>query len=107
MPATSRRPRTPAPHARTGDAAWHPPADLTPADVLRLYRDEIARSNAIIDATDLDAPPAWWPEDLFGDYRLHSLREVIMHVITETATHAGHIDAARELIDGRQWLVLD
>jgi hypothetical protein len=30
-----------------------------------------------------------------------------MHVITETATHAGHMDAARELIDGRQWLVLD
>jgi hypothetical protein len=27
-------------------------------------------------------------------------------VITETATHAGHLDAARELIDGGQWLVL-
>jgi hypothetical protein len=30
----------------------------------------------------------------------------ILHVITETATHAGHLDAARELIDGGQWLVL-
>ena len=28
------------------------------------------------------------------------------HVITETACHAGHLDAARELIDGRQHLVL-
>jgi Protein of unknown function (DUF664) len=27
-------------------------------------------------------------------------------VITETAVHAGHLDAARELTDGRQWLVL-
>jgi hypothetical protein len=27
-------------------------------------------------------------------------------VITETAAHAGHMDAARELIDGGQWLVL-
>jgi len=27
-------------------------------------------------------------------------------VITETATHAGHLDAARELIDGRTWLIL-
>ncbi|MGH9304633.1 MAG: DUF664 domain-containing protein, partial [Acidimicrobiales bacterium] len=27
-------------------------------------------------------------------------------VITETATHAGHLDATRELIDGRTWLVL-
>jgi Protein of unknown function (DUF664) len=29
-----------------------------------------------------------------------------MHVITETAVHAGHLDAVRELIDGRQWMVL-
>ena len=27
-------------------------------------------------------------------------------MITETATHAGHLDAARELIDGGQWIVL-
>jgi Protein of unknown function (DUF664) len=27
-------------------------------------------------------------------------------VIAETAIHAGHLDAARELIDGRQWIVL-
>jgi hypothetical protein len=30
----------------------------------------------------------------------------VLHVITETATHAGHLDAARELIDGRMWLVV-
>ncbi|MCX5414452.1 DinB family protein [Streptomyces sp. NBC_00059] len=29
-----------------------------------------------------------------------------MHVITETACHAGHVDAARELLDGRRWMVL-
>jgi len=28
----------------------------------------------------------------------------MLHVITETACHAGHLDAVRELIDGRQWL---
>jgi Protein of unknown function (DUF664) len=27
-------------------------------------------------------------------------------VITETACHAGHLDAVRELIDGRTWMVL-
>jgi hypothetical protein len=27
-------------------------------------------------------------------------------VITETACHAGHLDAVRELIDGKQYLVL-
>jgi hypothetical protein len=34
------------------------------------------------------------------------LRQTILHVIAETATHAGHLDAVRELIDGRTWLVL-
>jgi hypothetical protein len=29
-----------------------------------------------------------------------------MHVISETAVHAGHLDATRELLDGRQWIVL-
>ncbi|HEX6683334.1 MAG TPA: DinB family protein [Candidatus Limnocylindrales bacterium] len=75
-------------------------------DVLGLYRREIELSNAVIAATGLDSPPKWWPEDLFGDFRLDSLREVMLHMITETACHAGHLDAARELIDGRQWLVL-
>jgi hypothetical protein len=27
-------------------------------------------------------------------------------VIAETACHAGHLDAARELTDGRKWLAL-
>jgi hypothetical protein len=27
-------------------------------------------------------------------------------VIAETATHAGHLDAFRELTDGGQWIVL-
>jgi len=53
-----------------------------------------------------DAAPALWPEELFGDWRLDNLREVILHVLTETAVHAGHLDAVRELIDGRTWLVL-
>ncbi len=34
------------------------------------------------------------------------LQFVLLHLITETACHAGHLDAARELIDGRQWVVL-
>jgi hypothetical protein len=30
----------------------------------------------------------------------------MLHVIAETACHAGHLDAAAELIDRRQWVVL-
>jgi hypothetical protein len=34
------------------------------------------------------------------------MRRTILHVLTETACHAGHLDAVRELLDGRQRLVL-
>lgn len=88
----------------TGNA-WEVSA-AEPADaVLRRYRGNIARADAIIAACTLDEPPAWWP-DFFGSYRLHSVREVVLHVVTETATHAGHLDAARELIDGKLHFVL-
>jgi Protein of unknown function (DUF664) len=33
-----------------------------------------------------------------------SVRWVVLHMIEETARHAGHLDIARELIDGRTGL---
>jgi hypothetical protein len=88
------------------DNAWQVPADLTGSAVLDLYRREIELADGIIAATSLDSPPAWWPDDLFGGWRLSDVREIVLHVIAETACHAGHLDAARELIDGQQWVVL-
>jgi uncharacterized damage-inducible protein DinB len=93
----------------TGDDAadaWQVGQDVPAEAVLSLYRREIELANTIISATDLDTAPAWWPNDLFGSFRLNDLREIMLHVITETACHAGHLDAVRELIDGRTWLVL-
>ncbi len=54
----------------------------------------------------LDADPAWWLEDS-GHPPYSSLREVLLHGIVETATHAGHLDICRGLVDGEQRLVLD
>jgi hypothetical protein len=71
--------------------------------VFDLYRQEIAAADAILATAELDAPPARWPE-YFTNWRLNDTRELILHMITETAVHAGHLDAARELIDGRTWL---
>ncbi|MEU6466595.1 DUF664 domain-containing protein [Streptomyces sp. NPDC046976] len=70
------------------------------------YRREAQRADAVITATAADAPPVSWPRDLFGAPRLHTLRDVLLHVITETACLAGHLDAARELLDGRRRPVL-
>jgi hypothetical protein len=86
--------------------AWQADPELPAADVLERYRRETDRADGIIAATPADAPLAWWPHHLFGPPHLHSHRDVLLHVITETACHAGHLDAARELIDGRRWLVL-
>src|SRR5262249_34289283 len=71
--------------------AWQVASDVPAAAVLDLYRQEIDRADAIISVTSLDTAPAWWPGDLFGDWRLNSLRETVLHVMTETACHAGHL----------------
>ncbi len=89
----------------TAGSAWQVPPGMRAADVLSLYRREIDQAGEIIESTPLSAAPAWWP-DYFGGFRLADLRAVLLHVITETACHAGHLDAARELIDGRTWLIL-
>ncbi len=90
----------------SGDGGWRVPDGMSPPAVLELYRDEIRRSDAVARQRTLEADPAWWPIDLFPDLPVRDLRRVLLAVITETATHAGHLDAVRELIDGRAWLVL-
>ena len=76
--------------------------------VIEAYRTAAATSDALIEATALDTPPAspepWWQQ---AGLAFPDLRTVVVHVLVETATHAGHLDAARELIDGTQYLVLD
>jgi hypothetical protein len=93
--------------APDAEGGWTLPQDITCEAVMSLYRNEIELANAVIARTRLDAAPAWWPRELFGVSHLDDLADVMLHVITETATHAGHHDAARELVDGRQWMVLD
>jgi uncharacterized damage-inducible protein DinB len=85
------------------DTGWQPSPDEPAEAVLDLYRREIAASDAVLAGLSLDAPPARWP-DYFSGWQLRDVREIILHVITETAVHAGHLDAARELLDGRTWL---
>ncbi len=84
--------------------AWRVPPDVPTDAVFGAYRQEIELANAVIAATPLHAAPARWPDELWPDWKLQDLRAIILHVITETACHAGHLDAVRELIDGRQWL---
>ena len=91
---------------RNAPDAWTVSPDLPALRMVDRYRAAITRSDAVIAGTSVDAAPGWWPGDLFGDWRMHDLGEVMLHVITETACHAGHLDAQREILDGRQWMVL-
>jgi Protein of unknown function (DUF664) len=90
----------------SGDGGWRQADGLPAESVLALYREEARRSDAIVEAHGLDDGPAWWPVELFPELPVRDVRRVLLAVITETATHAGHLDAVRELIDGRTWLVL-
>jgi len=89
------------------DADWQVSPDDTAAAVITAYTEAIARSDAIIADTDLDAPPAA-PEPDWEAVGLSfpNLRAILLHVIVETSTHAGQLDLVRELIDGRQHIVL-
>jgi hypothetical protein len=75
-------------------------------ELLEQYADECRLATAAVAKFGLDAEPAWWFEG-GGNPPHSSLREILLHVIVETATHAGHLDICRELADGGQRLVLD
>lgn len=81
--------------------AWSVPPGT---DVFALYEAECARSDEIIGRSAPEDAAAKWPEFLG---RPQTVQEILLHVITETATHAGQLDIVRESIDGKTWLVLD
>ena len=74
------------------------------AVVLEFYREQCALSDRLIAATALTAVPVGRHPDEPLASQTTDLRRIILHMIEETARHAGHLDAARELIDGRTGL---
>lgn len=83
-------------------------ASSVPGPRLRqLYREAASNGNGHLCKADLNAEPRWWPAvQSFGGPRLGSGLEVVLRVVIKTATHAGHIDMARECLDGHQHLVV-
>ncbi|MFD4899415.1 DinB family protein [Streptomyces sp. NPDC058411] len=74
-----------------------------PEVVFAFYDDQCRRSDAVIARTPLSAPPRGRHPEPLGD-ELADLRGIILHVVEETARHAGHLDIVRELLDGRTGL---
>ena len=73
-------------------------ADEPSAEVVAFYRDQCAESEAVLDSTSLSAPPHG--RHGLDDDEPPNVRWVVLHMIEETARHAGHLDTARELLDG-------
>ncbi len=86
------------------DLDWHDGADMyatateSREQVTEFYRRAWAHSDATIEEHALDkrGTVPWWPQER----RNPTLHAVIVHVIQETARHAGHADIIRESIDG-------
>jgi len=76
------------------DADLRARPDETAEDILAFYGRARAAADRAIDELDVeDTGTAWFGEPV-------TLRWVLIHMIEETARHAGHVDILRELIDG-------
>jgi uncharacterized damage-inducible protein DinB len=75
--------------------------DRPSADVIAYYRDQCQRSDEVLAVTPLSAAPRGKHGDPDLDDQITSVRWIVLHMIEETASHSGHLEIARELIDGR------
>jgi uncharacterized damage-inducible protein DinB len=107
----------PDPGIDWADLDWsNPPAEVvawaeghrmtdteTLAGLLGMYEEVALRTDALVESLpDLDAaqplPTAPW----FEAGASWSARRVFLHIIAETAQHAGHADIIRESLDGQK-----
>ena len=73
---------------------FRPGPELTVAAAVAAYRDRAAATDEAVRSMPLDTPTR------VGHGT--DLRWVLVHLINETARHAGHADATRELLDGHR-----
>ncbi|KOV82272.1 DinB family protein [Nocardia sp. NRRL S-836] len=74
----------------------------TLAGIIERYNEVAAYTDELVESVDLDLshplPAAPW----FPEGATRSARRVLVHIIAETAQHAGHADIIRETIDGQK-----
>jgi uncharacterized damage-inducible protein DinB len=77
------------------EVEFAPGAELTVDQAASAYRARAAATDAVVRSLESLAVPCRrrWHHDV-------DLRWVLLHLINETARHAGHADAVRELLDG-------
>lgn len=88
-------------HPPGGDEAeWGIPAARSTAEVMAAYRDEVTATTSLVAGAGLADKAR-----LGGRFQTHdqapSLGRILFHLLQEYARHVGHLDVARELIDGK------
>ena len=81
---------------------WHLQDGETLAGVLAGYEEVATHTDEVVASIDLDADHALPEAPWFEPGARWSARRVFLHVIAETAQHAGHADILRESIDGQK-----
>jgi len=77
--------------------------DWPSGDIIANYRAECGRSDEVLAVTPLSAVPrglGFHPDPEYTA-QITNVRWIVLHVIEETATHSGHLEIARELLDGK------
>lgn len=80
--------------------------DSPSADIVASYREECRRSDEVLAVIPLSAAPRRLDFHPDPEYtaQITSVRWIVLHMIEETATHSGHLEIARELLDGKTGL---
>jgi uncharacterized damage-inducible protein DinB len=81
------------------DGRWHVDGTTSVEELLEQMAAGGARTRSIVEAAGLDAPATTGGRFPAGDTP-PSLVSILVHVLQEYARHTGHLDAARELLDG-------
>ena len=80
--------------------------DWPSADIIADYQNECRQSDEILAVTPLSSAPLRLDLHHDPEYtaQITSVRWIVLHMIEETATHSGHLEMARELLDGKTGL---
>jgi uncharacterized damage-inducible protein DinB len=85
----------PFPLDATDDPDFRIEPDETAEDIFELYRQACGESRRVLESAALDDPIR--NPERSADY---NVRWVLVHMLEETARHAGHADIIREQLDG-------
>jgi hypothetical protein len=102
----SHRPAEPDPESYEDGFRLGPDESLE--ETLAFYESVAAETDRVVGSLPLEQPVPvpqgvpWFPKDIDA----WNVRWVVLHLIEETARHAGHADIVRESIDGATWFTL-